>query len=215
MNKIKSEYFNIYSAFVNCLEQNKAFSSACKTRENAFIVAKLKEYFIATIVKGDVAFEVGCDIINSKLLPNKKIEVKSSGNSIQPKRKTDYLFRANNVLITSKFKEDNSIDLKSDLFVFNFEGDKTSIIAKSKDVGRYITSAGCKLIFNTKYLENIKIKQIKWEESDAMSINCVLNLLKYCASPMPKVEYGDFEDYLDFCLTHDINHFQLAKKYVL
>lgn len=212
MNKLEGKNFQVYSAFVNCLALDQQLSSACKARENNIIVAKLKEYFLASILNGKVAFDIGCDIINSSLFPNKKIEVKSTEKSITPKRKTKYEYLSKDIIITNKFIANNTIDIKSDLMFFNFEGDKSTIFCSSKDLENYIRPYQNKLYFNTKHLENITYQKVKWEEAEPMSRTCVLNLLKYCASPLPEIEYGKFEDYLTFCIENDINHFELVKQ---
>lgn len=212
MNKLNGTDFQVYSAFVNCLARDPELSVACKARENNIIVSKLKEYFLATILKGTVAFDVGCDIVDSVLFPNKKIEVKSTEKSIIPTRKTKYQYLAKDIIITNKFVSDGVINIKSDLMFFNFEKDRATIFCLSKDLEDYIRPYQNKLYFNTKHLENIVYHKVNWEDAEPMSRTCVFNLLKYCASPLPEIEYGKFEDYLSFCTKHDLNHFELVKK---
>jgi hypothetical protein len=203
--------FRFYSSFVNGLEQDELLSKACKARENNIIVSRLKEYFIAYVLKGTVAFDIGCDIVNSRIFPGKKIEVKSTDKSIIPTRKTKYKHLCKDIIITNKFQANNTIDVKSDIFVFNIEGDKQTIFCRSKDIEPYIRGYQSKLFFNTKYLDQIDHSVVEWDEDKPLSRTQILNLLKYCASPMPQIEYGSFNEYLDFCLTHDFNHFNLAK----
>ena len=75
MKKLKSDKFRTFSSLMNGFQSYTDLNAACNSRESRFVTSKLEEYIIADILQGEVAYEVGCDIINSKLFPNKKIEV--------------------------------------------------------------------------------------------------------------------------------------------
>lgn len=104
MKKLKSDKFRTFSSLMNGFQSYTDLNTACNSRESRFVTSKLEEYIIADILQGEVAYEVGCDIINSKLFPNKKIEVKSTQKRIIPKQKMKNTYMSNRIIINNNFK---------------------------------------------------------------------------------------------------------------
>lgn len=134
MKKLKSDKFRTFSSLMNGFQSYADLNTACNSRESRFVTSKLEEYIIADILQGEVAYEVGCDIINSKLFPNKKIEVKSTQKRIIPKQKMKNTYMSNRIIINNNFQsiDEDNISLNSDYIFFNFKSDFLQFIARLK-----------------------------------------------------------------------------------
>ena len=197
MKKLKSDKFRTFSSLMNGFQSYIDLNTACNSRESRFVTSKLEEYIIADILQGEVAYEVGCDIINSKLFPNKKIEVKSTQKRIIPKQKMKNTYMSNRIIINNNFQ---SID-------------EDKIYCKTEDIIPFITKYKNKLIYNTVGFNYIKHERINWPDSEKFSKNIILNLLKYGASPIPEEEYGKFNDYFKFIVNNpNINLYKEVKR---
>lgn len=215
MKKLKSDKFRTFSSLMNGFQSYIDLNTACNSRESRFVTSKLEEYIIADILQGEVAYEVGCDIINSKLFPNKKIEVKSTQKRIIPKQKMKNTYMSNRIIINNNFQsiDEDNISLNSDYIFFNFKSDFFTIYCKTEDIIPFITKYKNKLIYNTVGFNYIKHERINWPDSEKFSKNIILNLLKYGASPIPEEEYGKFNDYFKFIVDNpNINLYKEVKR---
>ena len=215
MKKLKSDKFRTFSSLMNGFQSYADLNTACNSRESRFVTSKLEEYIIADILQGEVAYEVGCDIINSKLFPNKKIEVKSTQKRIIPKQKMKNTYMSNRIIINNNFQsiDEDNISLNSDYIFFNFKSDFFTIYCKAEDIIPFITKYKNKLIYNTVGFNYIKHERINWPDSEKFSKNIILNLLKYGASPIPEDEYGKFNDYFKFIVNNpNINLYKEVKR---
>ena len=215
MKKLKSDKFRTFSSLMNGFQSYIDLNTACNSRESRFVTSKLEEYIIADILQGEVAYEVGCDIINSKLFPNKKIEVKSTQKRIIPKQKMKNTYMSNRIIINNNFQsiDEDNISLNSDYIFFNFKSDFFTIYCKTEDIIPFITKYKNKLIYNTVGFNYIKHERINWPDSEKFSKNIILNLLKYGASPIPEEEYGKFNDYFKFIVNNpNINLYKEVKR---
>lgn len=201
-----TERFVYYSALIKGFKDNKDLLALTSRREQLFSTAKLKEYLIADIFRGNIAEEIGCDITCAKLFGNKRIEVKSCQNpSVLKKDKT---FGSHKIIIMKPLNNDDFLTINSDYFLLNFEHYNFSVLLKSKYIGMFATKYQGRYFFNVKNLNHIEHIQINWPDS-SLSLNrqCILNLLKYGTSPDPQEEYGYFEDYMKFCIENQSLNF--------
>lgn len=171
LNELSAK-FNIFTSLAKYLD-NSEDKDLIKKRENRMNAAKVYEHIIAYILGGKVAEGVGYDIYGSEWFPDKKIEVKSTIDTFYCKDGTP---RKSKIIVTNKFKPNNKIDLKSDIFIINSLGSRQSLIVNSNDIAPIIKISGAKLMITIDDIFKCNPAIIDWPDYRAMTKTCYRNL---------------------------------------
>lgn len=166
---VLAKKFSVLGRLANYLDSSED-KELIKERENRMGAAKVYEYIIAYILKGKVAHGVGYDIHESEIIKNKKIEVKTTMKSFFRK---DGKLRKSSIIITNKFKPNNKIDLKSDIFIITSLQDRMTFILDSKMMEPHIKVSGSQLLFGVPNLYDCDSAIIDWSSpAGIMSKEC-------------------------------------------